>query len=61
LSEAAGSDIAPAPRLGEIADGWSLKEIGRVGLGSNDNAYVFDRVEHPMIVFDRRGISYARG
>ena len=33
----------------------TLKGVGRVGLGGNDNAYAFDRVEHPMIVFDRSG------
>jgi hypothetical protein len=55
LSEVAGSDIAPTPDWAKLPDGWSLKEIGRVGLGGNDNAYAFDRVEHPMIVFDRSG------
>src|SRR5579863_5948363 len=36
-------------------DGWSFKEIGGVGVDSKDNVYVFNRGEHPMIVFNRDG------
>src|SRR5207244_2766284 len=35
--------------------GWSFKEIGGVGVDKNDNVYVFNRGEHPMIVFDCDG------
>ena len=38
-----------------LPDGWSFKEVGGVGVDRNDNVYVFNRGEHPMIVFDRRG------
>ena len=34
---------------------WSFKEVGGVGVDDNDNVYVFNRSEHPMIVFDREG------
>jgi len=27
----------------------------RVGVDSNDNVYVFNRGDHPMMVFDREG------
>ncbi len=40
---------------GKLPDGWSFKEAAAVGTDSNDNVYVFNRGEHPMIVFDREG------
>ena len=33
----------------------SFKEVGGVGVDTNDNVYVFNRGEHPMMVFDREG------
>jgi hypothetical protein len=39
----------------KLPDGWSFKEVGGVGADNNDNVYVFNRGEHPMIVFDREG------
>src|ERR1700692_476027 len=40
---------------GKLPDGWSFHEVGAVGVDRNDNVYVFNRGEHPMIVFDRDG------
>ena len=40
---------------GKLPPGWSFKEIGAVGVDSEDRVYVFNRGEHPMIVFDREG------
>jgi DNA-binding beta-propeller fold protein YncE len=39
----------------KLPPGWSFKEVGGVGVDKNDNVYVFNRGEHPMIVFDRYG------
>src|ERR1700688_3798014 len=39
----------------QLPDGWSFKEVGAVGVDANDNLYVFNRGEHPMMVFDRTG------
>ena len=39
----------------KLPDGWSFKEVGGVGVDGNDNVYVFNRGEHPMMVFDRAG------
>ena len=39
----------------KLPDGWSFKEVGAVGCDANDNVYVFNRGEHPMMVFDRDG------
>ena len=40
---------------GKLPDGWTFKEAAAVGVDSKDNVYVFNRGEHPMIVFDREG------
>ena len=40
---------------GTLPDGWSFHEVGAVGMDRHDNVYVFNRGEHPMIVFDRDG------
>ena len=45
----------------ELADwarlplGWALKEVADVAVDSQDRVYVFNRGEHPMIIFDREG------
>jgi len=40
---------------GKLPDGWSYKECAAVGVDSSGNVYVFNRGEHPMIIFDRDG------
>ena len=40
---------------GRLPAGWSLNEVGGVGVDSRDRVYVFNRGEHPMVVFDRDG------
>jgi DNA-binding beta-propeller fold protein YncE len=40
---------------GNLPDGWQLGDVGGVGIDSKDNVYVFNRSEHPMVVFDRDG------
>ena len=44
-----------------LPDGWSFKEVGAVGVDSKDNVYVFNRGEHPVMVFDREDIFCAPG
>ncbi|PON14103.1 hypothetical protein C2W62_30835 [Candidatus Entotheonella serta] len=39
----------------KIPEGWSFREVGGVSADANDNVYVFNRGEHPMMVFDRDG------
>ena len=39
----------------KLPEGYSFKEIGAVGVDKSDNVYVFNRSEHPMMVFDRSG------
>ncbi len=45
----------PVEGWGKLPPGWSFKEVGAVGTDRHDNVYVFNRGEHPMIVFDREG------
>lgn len=40
---------------GSIPDGWSYKDATSVDVDADDNAYVFNRGNHPVIVFDRDG------
>ena len=44
-----------AENWGKLPEGWSYKECAAVGVDASDNVYVFNRGEHPMIVFDREG------
>jgi hypothetical protein len=39
----------------KLPEGWSFKEVGAVGVDKKDNVYVFNRGEHPVMVFDREG------
>ena len=39
----------------KLPPGWSFKEVGAVGVDAKDNVYVFNRGDHPMMIFDRDG------
>jgi len=39
----------------KLPQGWSFHEVADVAVDSEDRVYVFNRGEHPMIVFDRDG------
>ena len=39
----------------KLPQGWSFKDVAAVGVDSKDQVYVFNRGEHPMMVFDREG------
>jgi len=40
---------------GNLPEGWYYKEACAVDVDSNDNVYVFNRGNHPMIVFNSEG------
>ena len=40
---------------GDLPEGWFYSEATSVDVDSSDNVYVFNRGNHPMIVFDREG------
>ncbi len=44
-----------APGWGDLPSGWSFVEATSVATDSQGNVYVFNRGEHPVIVFDRSG------
>ena len=39
----------------KLPDGWSFRDVAAVAVDSKDQVYVFNRGDHPMIVFDRDG------
>ena len=39
----------------KLPDGWEFMDVAAVAVDSKDQVYVFNRGEHPMIVFDRQG------
>lgn len=39
----------------KLPEGWSFHECASVAVDSKDNVYVFNRGQHPVIVFDREG------
>ncbi|MDA0661805.1 MAG: hypothetical protein O3B08_03080, partial [Proteobacteria bacterium] len=53
-----GSGASSPPRLedwAKLPDGWSFDDVAAVAVDHRDQVYVFNRGEHPMIVFDRAG------
>ena len=38
-----------------LPEGWSFVEVAGVAVDSRDRVYVFNRGEHPLIVFDKEG------
>jgi len=40
---------------GRLPPGWDLVEVAAVAVDTKDQIYVFNRGEHPMVVFDKHG------
>jgi DNA-binding beta-propeller fold protein YncE len=56
--EIIGSDgprFAPCEGWGVLPDGWRLVEVAGVATDSRDRVFVFNRGDHPIIIFDREG------
>jgi DNA-binding beta-propeller fold protein YncE len=43
------------PQWGSLPAGWSFVEVAGVATDSQDRVYVFNRGEHPVIIFDSDG------
>ena len=43
------------PRWQRLPSGWSWSEVAGVAVDSRDRVFVFNRGEHPIIIFDRDG------
>jgi len=39
----------------KLPDGWEFRDVAAVAVDSKDRVYVFNRGDHPMMVFDREG------
>ena len=39
----------------KLPDGWEFRDVAAVAVDHKDQVYVFNRGEHPMMVFDRDG------
>src|SRR5512143_762189 len=39
----------------KLPDGWEFRDVAAVAVDSKDRIYVFNRGQHPMMVFDRDG------
>jgi hypothetical protein len=39
----------------KLPAGWTFKDVAAVAVDAQDRVYVFNRGEHPMMVFDRDG------
>ena len=46
---------------GELPEGWRFVEVAGVATDSRDRVFVFNRGDHPVMIFDRDGRSKARG
>ena len=44
----------------KLPDGWYLDDVAAVAVDKKDQVYVFNRGNHPMIVFDRAGAPAVR-
>jgi len=42
-------------RWAKVPPGWAWREVAGVATDSRDRVYVFNRGEHPVMVFDREG------
>ncbi len=42
-------------RWGKLPEGWNFVEVTAVATDAQDRVYVFNRGEHPVIIFDRDG------
>ncbi|PPR15803.1 MAG: hypothetical protein CFH37_01395, partial [Alphaproteobacteria bacterium MarineAlpha9_Bin7] len=39
----------------KLPEDWSFVEVAGIGVDRQDLVYVFNRGEHPMIIFDKEG------
>jgi hypothetical protein len=51
----AGFSYEALPQWEQLPPGWTFVEVAGVATDSRDRVYVFNRGQHPLIVFDREG------
>ena len=47
--------FGPVEGWEDLHEGWAFVDVAGVAVDSGDNVYVFNRGEHPVVVFDREG------
>src|SRR5207244_13038991 len=47
--------FTPVENWEKLPSGWEFIDVAGVAVDSKDNVYVFNRSEHPVMVFDRDG------
>src|SRR5262245_24327853 len=50
-----GVRFGPCEGWGTLPDGWRFVEVAGVAADPRDRVFVFNRGEHPVIIFDREG------
>jgi len=55
MKPAPDREFEASDRWHSLPAGWSWREATSVAVDSKDNVYVFNRGDHPLIVFDRDG------
>jgi DNA-binding beta-propeller fold protein YncE len=62
MRDHASSSLSAAPayhavdRWARLPEGWNWTEVAAVACDGGDRVYVFNRSEHPVMVFDREGM-----
>jgi DNA-binding beta-propeller fold protein YncE len=52
---ARGYTFELVPEWGKLPAGWTYTQVAGVAVDSRDRVYVYNRGEHPVVVFDREG------
>ena len=48
----------PEPDWAQLPEGWTFKECADVAVDSQDRVYIFNRGEHPVMVFEYYFLQY---
>jgi DNA-binding beta-propeller fold protein YncE len=55
MSESPSLKFEPVPAWEQLPAGWRFVEVAGVAMDADDRVYVFNRGDHPVIIFDRDG------
>lgn len=50
-----GLDYRPNDQWARLPEGWTWTEVSAIAIDSRDRVFVFNRGEHPVIIFDAEG------
>jgi DNA-binding beta-propeller fold protein YncE len=55
ISGSGAARFEAVPHWEKLPEGWAFVEVAGVAVDARDRVYVFNRGEHPVVVFDRDG------